>query len=132
LISQPLFAPILMILDLASNLGTKEGQRLDEYRLWAMNPQNLSFGSASNTLMSHFGRAPNSISSEICLLLAEQTDDENERNILLRNGICASTELAIILQTPEFKSSFAYSQTESILEDLEVVAASVGLDVYLE
>lgn len=132
LISQPLFAPILMILDLASNLGTKEGQRLDEYRLWAMNPQNLSFGSASNTLMSHFGRAPNSISSEICLLLAEQTDDENERNILLRNGICACTELAIILQTPEFKSSFAYSQTESILEDLEVVAASVGLDVYLE
>jgi tetratricopeptide (TPR) repeat protein len=132
LISQPLFAPILMILDLVSNLCSREGERLHEYRLWAMNPQNLSFGLASNTLMSHFGRAPDSISSEICLLLAEQTEDENERNILLRNGTCASKELAIILQTSEFKTSYAYSQAESILEDLEDMAASVGLDILVE
>jgi hypothetical protein len=69
--------------------------------------------------MAHFGRAPDSISAEICLFLAERSMDKVERAALLQNGIDVITELAMcIMNTADLKSSYAYFKVESVLEDL--------------
>jgi len=115
----PLYASILMVLDLASHRSEEKIEREDEYKAWAMNIKNLQFGSISNISMAHFGRAPDSISAEICLFLAERSMDKVERAALLQNGIDVITELAMcIMNTADLKSSYAYSKVESVLEDL--------------
>jgi len=87
----PLYDPVMMLLDLAGNTDTDE-EMLEEYIGWAVDPDNLGFGTLINTKTGEMGRTADSIAAEICLILAERVDNRQTRATLIGNGIEVAME----------------------------------------
>ncbi|KAL3919907.1 MAG: hypothetical protein SGILL_003519 [Bacillariaceae sp.] len=82
----PLYDPILMILDLKDN-DVLEESILEDYVEWALDFESLSTGAAINARTAEMGRTGDSISAEICYLLAKLTrDHQSRRDALVAHG----------------------------------------------
>jgi len=82
----PLFRPIMMLLDLDGN-QENDVDELESYLSWALCEENLRFGPFLNNAMASFGRIVDSVSAEICLLLAKRVDSRKEKAILVEQGL---------------------------------------------
>ena len=69
-------------------MGTPELDEdiLEEYTEWALDQDRLSFGTLANRRLGDLGRCADSLSAEICFLLAGQVEDEETRTVLIENG----------------------------------------------
>jgi hypothetical protein len=87
---RPLLEPIRMLLDLAAGETTE----MDRHRMveWALNVENLRFDLSLNCTMGHLARCPDSISAEICLLLARIHVNEDIVSTLIRTGFTIADE----------------------------------------
>lgn len=85
----PVFEPIMMVLALA---GSREVDGVAGYLKWALNEENLRFGTVINSTLGAYGRCADSISAEICLLLAERTQNYDDQGYLIRTGIAIVNE----------------------------------------
>ena len=81
----PVYEPIMMLLHLVG-FPDLDGDTLEEYMDWAMDRDRLCFGTLANRRLGALGRCADSLSSEICFLLAERTDEEETKRILVENG----------------------------------------------
>ena len=86
----PLYDPVLMLLDLAGNADVDE-MMVEEYLEWALDIDNLGFGTLINSKTGELGRTADSVSAEICFLLASHVDDEDDRATLTENGMEVAT-----------------------------------------
>jgi hypothetical protein len=85
----PVFEPIMMVLTLA---GSREVDGVAGYLEWALNEDNLRFGTVINGTLGSYGRCADSISAEICLLLAERTPTYKDQRFLIQTGISVVNE----------------------------------------
>jgi hypothetical protein len=76
----PVFDPILMVLTLLINEDT---EAISEILEWALNEENLRFGTVINCSLGNLGRCADSISAEICILLAKRIRNSKQRAFLL-------------------------------------------------
>jgi hypothetical protein len=81
----PLYDPILMLLDLKGK-DKLDQAIMDDYIEWASDFDNLSAGENINARTAEMGRTGDSISAEICYLLARATKDQRHHKSLLDNG----------------------------------------------
>jgi hypothetical protein len=81
----PVYEPIMMLLHLVGGDDLDE-DTLEEYAEWAMDRDRLSFGTLANRRLGALGRCADSLSAEICFLLAGRIDDEETRRILIEHG----------------------------------------------
>jgi hypothetical protein len=112
----PLYDPVLMLLDLSGNDDT-DPETMEDYLDWALDVDNLGFGTLINSKTGELGRTADSIAAEICNLLAQQVEDEDDRATLIENGIeIASEDLEF---TKENKMGLAEQCVANILENLK-------------
>lgn len=111
---RPLLEPIRMLLDLAEGETTE----LDRYHIlqWALNEENLRFDIMLNCTLGHLGRCPNSISAEICLLLAKAHVNEDNALILIRTGLTLADETLTLAE--ERRIHVASSQIRPVYRSL--------------
>ena len=120
----PIFDPILMLLDLASNIEqTKEN--LHHYMDWALNEENLRFGTVMNCAMGNFGRCADSISAEICYLLAARLDDSNDKHTLLRMGLDVAVDMVCLTESKQM--IHARREIEAVYQNLFNLACELGI-----
>ena len=116
---RPLHKPIMALLEM---VGTNcETDRLHEYAEWALVERNGLFGSELNLIMGSAGRTADSITAEICLLLADRTLDPVQKSFFIRKGYVVARD-AMALTRPTERSSgmvVAYTQVEPIYLQLE-------------
>jgi hypothetical protein len=111
----PLYDPILMLLDLAGG-ADRDSDMMEEYYDWALDIDNLGFGTLINSKTGELGRTADSIAAEICYILSQQTEDEDARDTLIENGIeIASEDLEF---TREKQLSLAEKSAADILRSL--------------
>jgi tetratricopeptide (TPR) repeat protein len=127
----PVYDPIMMLLDLCDTKDT-ECDNFEDFLVWALEEDNLSFGTVINSSLGGFGRDCNSIASEICLLLAQRPELDNEERrttkaTLVENGLIVARES--IEFTYEKKMHAARLQVQPILEALQDLANELGLVV---
>lgn len=81
----PVYEPIMMLLHLAGwpNL---DDDTLEEYTEWALDRDRLCFGTLANRRLGALGRCADSLSVEICFLLAERIEEEETCHILFEYG----------------------------------------------
>lgn len=87
----PVYESILMLLDLAGDPGNEE--HFAEYIDWATNEENLRYGTVINCSLGNLGRCPDTISAEICLLLADRMEDCRQKRQLIRTGLEVANEI---------------------------------------
>jgi hypothetical protein len=90
----PVFDPILMVLTLVIN---DDSEGLSDMLGWALNEDNLRFGTVINCSLGNFGRCADSISAEICVLLAKRIHDTKQQALLLNTAndlICEALFIA--------------------------------------
>jgi hypothetical protein len=112
----PLYDPVLMLLDLAGNGNTDESE-IDEYLEWALDLDNLGFGTMINSKTGELGRTADSLAAEICYLLVQHVEDEETRATLIDNAIevlCEDVEF-----TKEKKMFLAETCAQNLLSNLE-------------
>lgn len=109
----PVYEPIMMLLHLVGAPDLDE-DTLEEYAEWALDRDRLSFGTLANRRLAVLGRCADSLSAEICFLLAERIDDEETRHILTEHGKEIGQE-ALIFNT-EQGLKFAEQQVKTLLE----------------
>jgi hypothetical protein len=81
----PVYEPIMMLLHLVGADGLDE-DTLEEYAEWALDRERLSFGTLANQRLGALGRCADSLSAEICFLLARWIGDKETRRILIEHG----------------------------------------------
>jgi tetratricopeptide (TPR) repeat protein len=116
---RPLHTPIMALLDM---VGTQcRTDRLEEYAEWALVEKNGMFGSELNFIMASGGRSADSITAEMCLLLAHHTADHTEKTFFIRKGYEVARD-AIELTKEKDESLgmiLAFEQVKPIFEELE-------------
>jgi len=125
----PVYGPVLMLLDLAGKEG-EEVEAFDEYLEWALNEDNLRFGKVINNCLANFGRGSDSISAEICLLVAKRMKDCRDiekKIILVRHGIAVARESVELTESKGMIAS--YKQVKPVLDELEKLAGDLGIEV---
>jgi len=125
----PIYDPIMMLLDLCENKSNTL-ENLDDYVDWAIDSENLRFGQVINNGLGNFGRDCNSVSSEICLLLANRSDmlgheRQTERRKLILSGLDLARESLDF--TKQKKMIPALLQTKPVLQALEELAIELGI-----
>lgn len=124
---RPLHTPIIALLDM---VGTNcETDRLDEYAEWALVEQNGLFGSELNLIMGSAGRTADSLTAEICLLLAGHTSDSAEKSFFIRKGYEVARDAMALTRATERSSGMvvAFSQVEPIFVQLERLYSTTDL-----
>mmetsp|Transcript_3161 Transcript_3161/g.2631 ORF Transcript_3161/g.2631 Transcript_3161/m.2631 type:complete len:135 (-) Transcript_3161:74-478(-) len=119
----------MMLLDLCENKSNTL-ENLDDYVDWAIDSENLRFGQVINNGLGNFGRDCNSVSSEICLLLANRSDmlgheRQTERRKLILSGLDLARESLDF--TKQKKMIPALLQTKPVLQALEELAIELGI-----
>jgi len=112
----PMYDPIMMLLDLSGKADVDQ-MMVEEYLEWALDVDNLGFGTLLNAKTGELGRTADSIAGEICYLLAQHVEDEDDRNILLQNAIDVIQE--DIEFTKKHKLILAQLYSEKLLTSLE-------------
>lgn len=87
----PLYDPILMLLDLSGD-DNQDPEMLEEYYEWALDIDNLGFGTLINSKTGELGRTADSIAAEICYILSQKTEDEEVSDTLIENGVEIAAE----------------------------------------
>lgn len=116
---RPLHMPIAALLDLiGSSCQTHD---LQTYIDWAMVEKNGLFGSELNFTMGSCGRTADSITAEICLLLARHLSDRSETSFLIRKGFeLARDAMELTKEKEESKGMLvAYMQVKPIFTELD-------------
>ncbi len=112
----PLYDPVMMLLDLAGNADTDDDM-MEEYIDWAIDVDNLGFGTLINSKTGEMGRTADSIAAEICYILAQRVEDEGNKATLIENGIEIATEDLEFAK--EKKLAMAEKCTAEVLEKLK-------------
>jgi hypothetical protein len=81
----PLYDPILMFLDLRDSDDIEQAI-LEDYIEWAGEIDNLNCGEAINSRTAEMDRSGDSISAEICYLLAQRVESKVHRDMLIAHG----------------------------------------------
>jgi tetratricopeptide (TPR) repeat protein len=106
----PMYDPILMLLDLKG--GEKLDQSiLDDYLEWASDSDNLSLGENINARTAEMGRTADSISAEICYLLARTIQEPNQHKQLVEYGRNVATNDLDFVKDKGTKLAKLYSHT---------------------
>jgi len=114
----PIYEPILILLDLAA--GEVENETFQEYLHWAHDEENLRFGSGMNNAMGYCGRCPDSISAEICLLLAKGLEPGEDQLHLIQFGL--DIILEVVSLTQKQKMIVALNQVLPVYKQLMALA----------
>ena len=132
----PVYDPVMMLLDLCENKDSDECENLEDFVSWALEEENLRFGTVINNALGGYGRDCNSIASEICLLLAlrKEFDDDFDdaekaetRATLVMNGLVIARESMAF--TIEKKMYAAQMQVKPVLDALEELADELDIAV---
>lgn len=113
----PMYDPVMMLLDLAGNSDTEEDM-MAEYIDWALDVDNLGFGTLINTKTGELGRTADSIAAEICFILAQLVDNQDDKETLIRNGLEIASEDVEFTEEKKFMIAEGYSR--KILKCLEM------------
>lgn len=119
----PMYDPILMLLDLKG--GEELDQAiLDDYLEWASDSDNLSLGENINARTAEMGRTADSISAEICYLLARIAKEPNQHKQLVEFGRIVATNDLDFVKDKGTKLAKLYSHTvhtnlEALIENSE-------------
>ncbi|KAG7365059.1 TPR repeat-containing adenylate/guanylate cyclase [Nitzschia inconspicua] len=81
----PMYDPILMLLDLKGGEKLDQGI-LDDYLEWASDLDNLFAGEHINSRTCEMGRTADSMSAEICYLLAKATHEPTQHKCMVDHG----------------------------------------------
>jgi tetratricopeptide (TPR) repeat protein len=122
---RPLHTPTMALLDM---VGTDcKTERLEEYAKWALVEQNGLFGSELNFIMGSAGRTADSITAEMCLLLAHHTSDRVEKTIFVCKGFEVARDAMELTREKEESHGMvlAYNQVKPIFEELEEMHAKL-------
>jgi tetratricopeptide (TPR) repeat protein len=132
----PIYDPVMMLLDLCENKDSDECEHFEDFVAWGLEEENLRFGTVINNSLGSFGRDCNSIASEICLLLAQRKEFEDDiydaekaetRATLVTNGLVIARESMAF--TAEKKMYAAQMQIKPVLEALEELADELDIAV---
>jgi hypothetical protein len=105
----PLYDPILMLLDLKGKEKLDQAI-MDDYIEWASDFDNLAAGENINARTAEMGRTADSISAEICFLLARATKDHRNNKMLLDHGRkIATNDLQFVKSMASNKLATMYS-----------------------
>lgn len=121
----PVYEPILMLLHLAGTPDLDE-DTLEEYAEWALDRDRLSFGTLANRRLGVLGRCADSLSAEICFLLAEHIEEEETRRVLTEHGKEIAQE-ALVFNTEQGLKG-AEHQVKILLTRYESLIAEVDED----
>lgn len=121
---QPIVEPVRMLLDLL--VGSVSEEDLGKMMEWALNEENLRFDFSLNCTMGHMGRCPDSVSAEICLLLARIHPDPHEVSMLIQTGLTLSME--VLNLTDERRMRIAYHQVLPIYQFLQAMDTTKIID----
>jgi tetratricopeptide (TPR) repeat protein len=122
----PLYDPILMLLNLAGG-GKVTPESHGEFIEWALNEQNLRFGTVLNCSTGNFGRCADSITAEICYLLALRLDDGEEKRALVLSGLDIAMEMVSLAKKK--RMIHARSEVETIYQRLSTLALELGIEI---
>jgi tetratricopeptide (TPR) repeat protein len=122
----PLYDPILMLLDLA------EGDKVNpeshgEYIEWALDEKNLRFGIVLNRSTGNLGRCADTITAEICYLLALQLDDGEDKRALVLSGLDIAMEMVSLREKK--RMIHASSGIETIYQRISSLALELGIEI---
>lgn len=122
----PVYDPILMLLDLTGG-GNENDENIAEYVDWALGEENLRFGTVINCSLGSFGRCADSITAEICYLLAKELDLGDEKRVLTQNGLDIAME--VIFLTEKKHLIHARREIEPIYQQLSNLALELGIEI---
>ncbi|GKY98856.1 hypothetical protein MPSEU_000841600 [Mayamaea pseudoterrestris] len=123
-----IYEPLVILLNLSVK-GDLSDKKLDEYRQWALNEDNLMYDAAVNTKLGRLGRCADSVGAEICLLVAAHLPDCPDRNIIITNG--TRVALAASIFDKRNGLTVAHKQVYAIANKLKVMNPETG-NTYLE
>lgn len=86
----PVYDPIMMLLDLA---GSQDVEQFDDYVEWAIIEDNLRYGTVMNCSFGNMAYCADTISAEICFLLAERLNDGEQKRRLISSGLDIANEI---------------------------------------
>lgn len=112
----PLYDPIVMLMDLYGNQDD-EVEDFEVYLSWGLCEDKLRFGEQLNNVMINFGRNMDSISAEICLLLAKRVNCASKKKKLIKAGLALGEEA--VEMSRRLKSYPCLRRTLPILRELE-------------
>lgn len=130
----PVYDPVMMLLDLCENKDSDECENFEDFVAWGLEEDNLRFGTVINNSLGGYGRDCNSIASEICLLLAQRKEFDDDfddaekaetRATLVTNGLVIARESMAF--TIEKKMYAAQMQVKPVLEALEELADELDI-----
>lgn len=116
---KPLHMPIMALLDI---IGTDcKTSRLTEYSKWMLVEPNGLFDAELNFITGGLGRTADSLTAEICLLLAQHSTDRGEKSFLIRKGFKVARSAIEVTRQREDSHGLivAYTQVKPIYEALE-------------
>jgi hypothetical protein len=116
--SLPMHKPLKILLDLHGN-QEDEVENFDAYLSWALKTENLRIGDMLNNALS-WGRVANSVSAEVCLLLARRVDDSATKAKLLIEGLTLMTEAVDLSRKKRSSPSLRFSMP--VLKELQELA----------
>lgn len=119
----PVYEPVMMLLHLVGSPDLDE-DTLEEYAEWALDRDRLSFGTLANRRLGTLGRCADSLSAEICFLLAERIEEEETRRVLTEHGKEIGQEALIFnteqgLKVAELQVKTLLSRYESLITELD-------------
>jgi hypothetical protein len=115
-----------MLLDLA------EGDKVNpeshgEYIEWALDEKNLRFGIVLNRSTGNLGRCADTITAEICYLLALQLDDGEDKRALVLSGLDIAMEMVSLREKK--RMIHASSGIETIYQRISSLALELGIEI---
>lgn len=123
----PAYDPIMMLLELDGHKDD-EIENLDEILEWAVHDDNLCFGTVINNSLGGYGRACNSISAEICLLLAKRSDvDDMTKKVMIENGQRVAKECLEFCIHKNLWNSI--EMDTGVLMELEALAKTMNIKI---
>ena len=119
----PVYEPIMMLLHLVGFPDLDE-DTLEEYTEWAIDHDRLCFGTLANRRLGALGRCADSLSAEICFLLAERMEDGETRRTLIEYGKEIGQEALAFnkehgLSTAEEQVEILLSRYQHLVAELE-------------
>jgi hypothetical protein len=119
---KPLHMPILALLDIVGTSCTTE--KIEKYSEWVLVDRNGRFCTELNLYLASLGRAADSVTAEMCLLLARHSTDQDQKKELIKKGFELASETLGLIRGEEGESNtpgmaIAYGQIKPIYDDLE-------------
>ena len=93
---------LTILLELCGKKAVSD-EKIEEYIQWTSDPERLCFGSKINRLTGRLGRCADSLSIELCGLLARRTSNRNTKSRLLSSGNFVANQAVIFNRKQGFK-----------------------------